>query len=709
MSLSETYARWRYRLIPDHVVGEVLAKPWIDTMIPVILLAIVVASFSIALPGYFTIIGISDVSRVFGENLFIAIGLTMVIMAGGIDLSIGSNLALCNLIALALINNYELPLIIGIPAVMVTGGLVGLLNGILIGYLRLRAFLTTLVTLILIRSLVELLLQAFPTFFTSGFNTSPSWDFMAVGSVFGVPGVLIFSAIVAVIAHIVISRTRFGWHLMAVGGSRRSAYNAGINVRLTVCATYVFSGLLVGLAASFYAARQLNAGSDVGLGLEFTILTAVVLGGISLGGGRGSIMKAVLGLIIVVLVQNALIRMGLLSGTSSIVLGLILLLAVAIDIRWLKNRHKILARAYVSPTYFRLDEIPETSVGSGSPYEMNNKLRDVDAIGLGEIDGPEDIILDWEGNLYCGSRHGDILRFFPPDYKRWEVFAHIGGTPLGMACDAEGNIYSCVAGMGLYKITPDPERKIIKLSDETNRSPLSVIDDSRLRLADDLDIAPDGRIFFSEATIRYEVYEWMVDALEARGNGRIICYDPKDGSSRTVIPKLQLPNGICVEQNGKSLLYAETWGCRITRYWFDGPKKGTQEVVIANLPGYPDNINRASDGNYWCALTGMRSAVFDLALRMPQFRRRMVYKVPPDEWLYPNMNTGCVIKFDEKGNVLDVLWDQGGEAHPMLTSIREHKGYLFLGGAYNNRIGRYKIPGADPNWTGPKDYWGEKK
>jgi ribose transport system permease protein len=529
---------------------------------------------------------------------------------------------------------------------------------------------------------------------------------MAIGELFGVPSSLVVAIIVAIIAHVVLTRIRFGWHVLAVGGSRRSAYNAGIKVRATVCATYVISGLMAGLAASFYAARLSSAGSDVGMGMEVTILTGVVLGGISLGGGRGSIFKAVIGALIVLLVQNSLIRMGFMSGTSSLILGAILLLAVAIDVRWLKNRHKVLARAYVSPTYFRLPPLPETAAGSDSDYALNDKLRGVDAIGLKELDGPEDVIFDKDDNLYCGSRHGDIIRFFAPDHVKWEVFAHIGGHPLGLAFDADGNLHTCVGGMGLYMIKPD--KTVVKLSDETNRTLLSIVDDSRLRLADDLDIAPDGRVFFSEATIRYEMYDWMVDALEGRGNGRIICYNPKDNSSRTVLPSLQLPNGICVEPGGQSLLYAETWGCRITRYWFDGARKGQREVVIANLPGYPDNINRSSDGNFWCALCGMRSPIFDLALRMPDFRKRMVQKVARDEWLYPNMNTGCVIKFDPQGNILDVLWDLGGEAHPMITSIREHKGYLYLGGIYNNRVGKYKIPGADPNWTSLESYWGKK-
>ena len=353
--------------------------------------------------------------------------------------------------------------------------------------------------------------------------------------------------------------------------------------------------------------------------------------------------------------------------------------------------------AYVSPTYFKLPPLPATAEGSGSDYALNDKLHGAQAIGLGVLDGPEDMTFDRDDNMYCGSRHGDIMRLFAPDYTKAEVFAHIGGHPLGLAFDREGNLHTCVGGMGLFKISPAGE--VTKLSDETNRTFLSVIDDSRLRLADDLDIAPDGRVFFSEATIRYEMYDWVIDGLEARGNGRIICYNPKDGSSHTVLPSLQLPNGICVEKDGQSLLFAETWGCRITRWYFDGPKKGQREVIIENLPGYPDNINRSSDGNYWCALCGMRSPLFDLALRMPDFRRRMVQKVGRDDWLYPNMNTGCVIKFDAAGNILDVLWDRAGDNHPMITSIREHKGYLYLGGIYNNRVGRIALSGADPNWT----------
>ena len=126
------------------------------------------------------------------------------------------------------------------------------------------------------------------------------------------------------------------------------------------------------------------------------------------------------------------------------------------------------------------------------------------------------------------------------------------------------------------------------------------------------------------------------------------------------------PNGICLTFDGQSILFAETFAYRISRYWFDGPKAGTVEPVIPNLPGLPDNINRASDGNFWCAIAGLRGPAMDIALRMPDFRRRMIYRVAPDEWLFAQMNTGFVFKFNLQGQVLDVLWDREGVRHSVI-------------------------------------------
>ena len=437
------------------------------------------------------------------------------------------------------------------------------------------------------------------------------------------------------------------------------------------------------------------------------MVTAALLGGNSVGGGRGSVGKAMMGAFIVTLLTNGLVRLGLASGASQMVVGGVLLFAVGVDVRWSKWRHKLRAKVYVSPAYLALPPAPLPSAEAASPYAMNDRLGQVEVIGLGAVDGPEDVILDRDDNLYCSVRQGEIVRFLAPDHVKREVYAHVGGRPLGMAFDKAGDLVVCIAGMGLYRV--DAERKVHKLTAETNRSPLSIIDDSRMRLADDLDIAPDGRIYFSEATIRYGFEEWVVDSLEGRGNGRIIRYDPATGATRTVLRNLLFANGICVAHDGKSALFAETWGCRVSRFWLEGPRAGKTEPVIPNLPGYPDNINRGSRGTYWVALAGTRTPSYDMAMTMPGFRRRMARRVAGDEWLFPNVNVGCVVHFAEDGRVLETLWDLAGDNHPAITSMREHRGYLYLGGVTNNRIGRLKLADADPGFTGQASYWGERQ
>jgi len=93
---------------------------------------------------------------------------------------------------------------------------------------------------------------------------------------------------------------------------------------------------------------------------------------------------------------------------------------------------------------------------------------------------------------------------------------------------------------------------------------------------------------------------------------------------------------------------------------------------------------------------------------MPSLRKRMAKRVARDEWLFPNINTGCVVKFTQSGQVLESLWDLGGTNHPMVTSMREHKGFLYLGGLYNDRIGRLALPQADQTWTSQDFYWGKR-
>ena len=591
-----------------------------------------------------------------------------------------------------------------IPLVIVIGAAIGLINGILVGYLRLRAFLTTLVTLVFIRAIVDLLATRYAIAVSASTQETPVWDFLGDGAVVSVPIDLIVALAVAAIGHIVLTRLRFQAGICLPSAAHDGPRTTSeISVRRVVCLTYVISGALTACGAIFYAARLTNASGQTGVGLEIIIITAAILGGNSLGGRRGSTPKALLGTIIVLIVTNGVVSLGLRSGAGSLVLGLILLFAVAVDMRWVKIDFKILHKTYISPAYFAVPACPSMVAGSQSPYAQNDKLSTARGIGVDELDGPEDVVFDQEDNLYCGNRHGDVVRFFPPHYNRHELHAHIGG----MTADSpwtETAASSFVLQASASPASPGRE----ELSGFPTR-PIAVFGPSSTiracvsqTISTSLPMAASFLVKQQSATIGTTGEQ----RDSSRGNGRIICYNPHTKTSRTVLRHLMFPNGICLAFDGQSILFAETFGYRINRYWFDGPKAGAVEPVMTNLPGLPDNINRASDGNYWCAIAGLRGPAMDLSLRMPDFRRRMIYRVAPDEWLFAQMNTGFVFKFNLQGEVLDALWDRDGSKHSVITSMREHRGYLYLGGLTNNRLGQFKLQNADVDWTGPKSYWG---
>ncbi|MFO1055756.1 MAG: SMP-30/gluconolactonase/LRE family protein [Dongiaceae bacterium] len=705
-SLRERAARLRYDWVPDHLIGEVLTKRWTDNAIPFLALVAVVAGFGSAIPGFFKPQALAESTRQLGEFAIVVTGLTVVMLGGGIDLSVGSTFALAAFAAVYTVLVLDLPVWAGLGAALLVGLALGALNGYLVGYLRLRAFLTTLVTLIIGRALFDILVVNFAARIQTASVDAPVWDFIGDGKILGISPSVLTAILVAVVGHVALTRSRPGWHVLSVGGSRRSAYNAGIRVRRVVCGTYIVSGLCCGVAGFLVGARLSGVGPGTGLNLELMALTAAVVGGNSLGGGRGSIAKGLMGAVIVLVMTNGLIRLGYGTGANQMVLGLMLAAAVILDIRWLKNRDKVLNEVYVAPVYHRMGETRPAVPGSGSPYALDDRLGAAEPIGLGAVEGPEDVILDEEDHLYCGTRHGEIVRFLAPDYARSEVFAHTGGFPLGLAFDRDGALKACVGAMGLYSISRAGE--VTRLSAETRRSWRSIVDDARLRDPNDCDVAPDGRIFFTDSTTRYDAHDWALDSIESRPTGRLLVYDPRTGRTRTLLDRYRYANGVCIAHDGQSLFFAESWACRVHRYWFDGPEAGRVECVIRDMPGYPDNINRASDGGYWMAWLGMRTPSFDLALRHPGMRRRMTRRLPQDEWLFPNINTGGVVKFDESGAIREVLGDLGGAAHPMVTSMREHKGWLYVGGILNNRIGRLPIPGADPQWTGMRSYWGAR-
>jgi len=692
-----------WKIVPTKFFSELMAKSWMEPIVPFTALVALILYFGANIPNYYSVNNLSTLGRQFSELAFAALAVGITLISGGVDLSVGSIFALVDLAVLVILNVYQMPLWVAVGAGLLLGGVLGGINGFFIGFLKTRPFLTTLVTLIIYRAIFEMLSLHYSTALASSFVMNPTWDWLGGGLIGGLPVNAALLAVFALAAHVVLSRSRIGWRIVAIGASRKAARHAGINYPWVLFFTYVAAGAICAIGAVFYAARLNSVGSTTGKGLEITALAAVVAGGVSLAGGKGSVGSMLIGTGIVFLLGNSLTNMGVAGPITSGLLGLMLLVAVGIDVKWAKNKHKAIEKTYVNPVVLELGALPDTRPGNGTPLAQNDILRTAEALCLDRIEGPEDVIFDSRDRMYAGTRQGWIVRSSPPNYDKVEIFARIGGRPLGLAMDRDENIYVCVAGMGLYKVSQ--EGKVEKVSDRTNRSWLTLIDNSRLRLTDDLDIGPDGKVYFSEATYRFEMHEWMFDSLEGRASGRVCCYDPATGRTRTVLDNLHFANGICVSHDGQSLLVAETWACRVKRYWIAGARKGESEIMLDNLPGQPDNINRASDGTYWLALCAMRSPANDLSLKHPGFRLRMVKNLPKDEWLFQGSNHGCVLKFDAGGKVLESMWDANGVSHPQVTSIREHKGYLYLGGLENNRVGRIKLENVDESWTSLGSYW----
>ena len=692
--------RQRFVLSFWRIVPGLLNHNWIENAIVFLTFFGLVSILLIINPDYFSLPNLTTLAQYSSNTGIMTIAMLLVVAIGGIDLSVGSSFALSVFVALYAFYIANLPLTAVFALTVLSGTLVGLVNGVLTGVLGCGALLATLGTMITVRGIFVILSQAWLVEIASGPRTDDIWDFIGYESWLGIPVGFWVLIVVAAAISVMFRNTRFGWHILAVGGNRKAARHGGIPLKSTILLTYTLAGSLVGLSGFLFAARQNSAGSDTGVGLELFVLTGLVVG---LGGfvpGRGKVGAALMGFATIFILRNAMINAGYHGDFLTGAMGLILIIVLAIDMKYRKERHRLMARAYLEPATMKIDPVKE--LGALALEHGIAKLDGADLLGTGQVDGPEDVILDRDGNLYCGTRNGRIMRLFAPDYSRVETYAKPGGRPLGLAFDAEGRLVVCIAGMGLYRISG--RDNIERLTSQTRRSWTSLEDDRLIRMADDLDIAPDGRIYFTDATKRYEMETWGLDLLEGRPNGRLLCYDPTRGTTQTVCDHLFFPNGVCVTHDGKHLLVCSTWTCSVMIFDLARMQNGPR-YFTRGLPGYPDNINRASDGGYWIALAGMRSPVIDLAMEEPGFRLRMAKRVPPTSWLFGNLNIGGVLKSDGAGRIVDAFWDKPDGPLYMITSMREHRGALFLGGVTNNKIGRIDLDGADPDWTGPDSYW----
>lgn len=323
---------------------------------------------------------------------------------------------------------------------------------------------------------------------------------------------------------------------------------------------------------------------------------------------------------------------------------------------------------------------PPEAPGLAGVYAPNDRLASVERLARGVGIGPEDVAIDAAGRIYGGFEDGRVVRF-AADGTRPETFAETGGRPLGMHFDPSGNLLVCDSPTGLVSIAPDGAVAVLS----------TAAGGVAYRFADDVDIAADGTIYFSDASWRFGYPQVTLDLMEHRPNGRLLAYDPHSGKSRVVVDRLYFANGVAVSPDQSFVLVVETGKYRVRRHWLDGPRRGETEIFIDNLPGFPDGISSNGRGLFWLPLVSPRRRELDFLMARP-FLRRVILRLP--EALMPAPGRyGFVLGLDANGRVVHNL--QGpADSFVQISSVEEHDGSLYLGSLIEDAIGRLPVPGS---------------
>ncbi len=327
--------------------------------------------------------------------------------------------------------------------------------------------------------------------------------------------------------------------------------------------------------------------------------------------------------------------------------------------------------------------------GYVDPYARNDRLAALRLVDVSPQVGPEHIAFGPDGLLYTGVLSGAVLRM-QPDGSGIERFVDTKGRPLGLDFDATGRLVIADAMRGLLAVQPGGA--VVVLADSVALEPILY--------ADAVTVASDGKMVFTDASTRFSPRELgtfdaaLLDILEHSCTGRVLEYDPANSATRIVAEGLCFPNGVALSADERALIVAETGTYRVLRFARDvdlldvgealHARDPKVQVLLDNLPGFPDNVTRGAEGRYWVGFTKPRSDDIDAMSRKP-WLRALTLRLPKALWPVPP-TYGHVIAFDENGRVLADLQDPAGRL-PETSGATEHQGQLYVQSLHAQALG----------------------